>query len=168
MAMSTSIYLLTPEACARADELLKALDQAKILHQVTSTRRTTDEQVALWAQGRPALEIVQLLRKHAGMPPLHPSENSYTVTQIDGVNRTSAHQDGNAIDIAVLVEIEQPQPDRTIKKMLVPSWNYKKLAREYRAIAELARRFGWSCGADWPPINPETGLGVDPPHHQIA
>jgi hypothetical protein len=162
--MTTSVYSLIPEACARAEELLKALDNAGIRHKVTSTRRTTEEQIALYAQGRSPLEIVQLLRQHAGMPKLHESENHYAVTKVDGVNRESEHQQGRAIDIAVLIEVERGEPK---KKELVPSWNYMEHSREYRAIADLARRHGWDCGADWPPINPATGLGADPPHHQM-
>jgi hypothetical protein len=166
--MSTSIYCLTPEACARAEELLLALDRAGIHHKVTSTRRTTDEQIALYCQGRAPLEIVQLLRQHAGLPGLHESENKYVVTQVDGVNRGSPHQDGHALDIAVLVEIEQAKKDGHTEKVLVPSWDYNKTAKQYRSIADLAKHYGWNCGADWPPINPQTGLGADPPHFQIA
>jgi hypothetical protein len=164
MSMSTSIYLLTPEACARAQELVAALDRVGIKYKVTSTRRTTEEQIALYCQGRAPLEIVQILRQHAGMPKLHESENKYTVTKVDGVNRESEHQQGRAIDIAVLIEVERGEPK---KKELLPTWNYMEYSREYRAIADLARRHGWNCGADWPPINPATGLGADPPHHQM-
>lgn len=156
--MSTSIYTMRPEAAAKAEELLKTLTRTAILHKVTSTRRTTEEQIALWCQGRAPLPIVNLLRQHAGLPKLLASENSYVVTQADGVNRSSVHQEGRAIDIAVLIEVEQGEGEQK-KKVLVPSWNYAKLAKEYRAIADLARGQGWNCGADWPPVNQETGLG---------
>ncbi len=162
--MSTSIYCLRPEAFPRAEALLQDLQKAGIPHLVTSTRRTTEEQIALWCQGRAPLEVVQLLRQHAGLPRLHESENKYTVTQADGVNEPSAHQGGNAIDIAVLVEVQGEDG----RKRLMPSWDYARQARIYRGIAELARRQGWDNGADWPPINPQTGLGRDPPHHQLA
>ncbi len=162
--MSTSIYCLRPEVFPRAEALLQDLQKAGIPHLVTSTRRTTEEQIALWCQGRAPLEVVQVLRRHAGLPKLHESENKYTVTNADGVNAASAHQEGKAIDIAVLVEVQGEDG----RKRLLPSWDYSKQAQAYRAIADLARRHGWDCGADWPPINPETGLGRDPPHHQLA
>ncbi len=153
--MSTSIYTLRAEAAAKAEELLAALDKAGIRYKVTSTRRTTDEQIAFWCQGRASLEVVQLLRKHAGLPKLDESENKYTITQIDGVNKASAHQDGRALDIAVVTE-----EGNCI-------WLYKKYAKQYRTIIEIARKLGWSCGGDWPPLDPETQLGQDPPHFQI-
>lgn len=165
--MSTSIYCLRPEAFARAEALLHALDQARIPHVVTSTRRTTDEQIALWCQGRAPLNIVQLLRQHAGLPKLHESENTYTVTKIDGVNEASAHQDGLAIDIAVLEVADLAKPGEPARRVQRPSWDYEKHAKTYRAIADIARSQGWNCGADWLPVNPETLLGADPPHFQL-
>lgn len=168
MSMSTSIYCLTPEAAARAEELVRALEKAGIRHKVTSTRRTTDEQIALYSQGRAPLQIVQLLRQHAGLAKLQEAENKYVVTQLDGVNRGSAHQDGKAIDIAVLAEIEPTQKDGKTAQVLAPSWDYSKTAKQYRAIADLAKHYGWNCGADWAPIDPKTGLGADPPHHELG
>jgi len=154
--VTTSIYCLRPDVAARADELLRYLDKAGKRHKVTSTRRTTEEQIALWCQGRAPLEIVNLLRQHAGLPKILPSENTYTVTACDGINKTSAHQEGRALDIAVLTLEGQP------------SWDYARFALEYRTIGEIARQQGWICGMDWPPINPRTGLGADPPHYEVA
>jgi peptidoglycan L-alanyl-D-glutamate endopeptidase CwlK len=154
--MSTSIYTLRPEAAAMAEELLKNLVLASIRHKVTCTRRTTEEQLALYSQGRAPLEIVQLLRQHAGLPKIHASENRYTVTQIDGVNKSSAHQEGLAIDITPADEQGNPV------------WAYAANAERYKAIGKIARRMGWNCGQDWPPIDRRTGLGADPPHYQLG
>jgi len=165
--VTTSLYALRPEACARAEELLKALKQAGIQYAVTSTRRTTEEQIALYCQGRAPLTIVQLLRQHAGLPKLHESENGYTVTKADGVNDSSAHQDGRALDLVVLEIVDLAKPGEPARRVQRPSWDYAKHAKTYRAIADIARARGWTCGADWPPVNIHTLLGADPPHFQI-
>lgn len=108
----------------------------------------------MYLQNRCDLTIVNLQRFHAGMRDLDPKENTYTITEVDGFRIIGKHQERRAIDIVVL--------DLKGK----PTWNYKKWAREYRQIAEIARKLGFNSGAYWPKINPETGLGRDPPHHQ--
>jgi hypothetical protein len=108
----------------------------------------------MYLQNRCDLTIVNLQRFHAGMRDLDPKENTYTITEVDGFRIIGKHQERRAIDIVVL--------DLKGK----PTWNYKKWAREYRQIAEIARKLGFNSGAYWPKINPETGLGRDPQHHQ--
>lgn len=152
--MSVSLGDLVPEVARKAGHLVKELDRRGIRYLVTSTLRTQAEQVALFAQGRAELEVVQALRRIADMRPLHPSENRYTVTNADGVTKLSLHQGGRAIDIVPLDERGRP------------SWNYPAMKDEYLAIGDVARKQGWTCGQDWPPIDPDSGLGADPPHYQ--
>ena len=152
--MTTDIDALAPLVAERARELLDRI----VIEQpvsVTSTRRSIDEQLALFAQGRAPLEIVNLLRQKAGMRGLLKPENTYTVTNCDGVTKRSAHQDGRALDI---VPLDGGRP----------SWDYAKMAEAYRGIGEVAREMGWTCGMDWLPINPVTGLGADPPHFELG
>lgn len=152
--MSTRIDDLVPEVEGKATALLNGLNRAGIAYMVTSTLRTREEQLALFAQGRAQLEVVQALRKAARMRELHPSENKYTVTNADGVTKLSLHQGGRALDIVPLDERGRP------------SWAYGPMQQKYLAIGDIARKQGWVCGQDWPPIDPITGLGADPPHYQ--
>ena len=153
--MSTDISDLVPDVARKAKQLLMILDADKIRYLVTSTLRTREEQLALFAQGRAQLEVVQALRGAAGMRLLHPSENKYTVTNADGVTKLSLHQGGRALDIVPLDERSRP------------SWNYVAMQEQYQAIGDIAREQGWVCGQDWPPIDPTTRLGADPPHYQM-
>jgi peptidoglycan LD-endopeptidase CwlK len=63
-------------------------------------RRTALEQSALYAQGRMSLDIVNTLRKGAGMPPLLELDNKHTVTKARAGQ--SAHEYGMAIDLVPL------------------------------------------------------------------
>jgi len=102
--MSREISDLDPSVIRPAQQALDDLRDRDVLHAVTSTRRTADEQIALYAQGpgRASLEIVNLLRKHAGMGMIAPGENTYQVTNCDGVNTFSNHQKGLALDVVPL------------------------------------------------------------------
>lgn len=128
-----------------------------------STARTTAEQVAMYAQGREPLDRVNAKRLLADMPPIVEyvgkngkvrSDNDYTITNADGIKIKSAHQSLEAMDIVVLTEAGRP------------TWDYKRYADEYRLLRDIGREHGLECGADWAPIDTETGLGWDPPHFQ--
>jgi hypothetical protein len=41
------------------------------------------------------------------------------------------------------------------------------MRKQYMSIDDIAREQGWMCGQDWQPIDPDTGLGADPPHYQM-
>jgi hypothetical protein len=152
--MSVKIEDLTPEAQTKCRAMEQELFNQAIPFERTYTKRTTAEQIALWAQGRPALDIVNLLRRAAGMASLSASENGYTVTNCDGINTPSPHQSGKAFDIVPLVDWK-------------PTWDYMKYADRYRKIGEIGRALGLDCGQDWKPFNAQTGLGWDPPHYQL-
>src|SRR5208283_1933862 len=100
--MSTRISDLAPEVAAAAQKGIDALTEFGILHAVTSTLRTVDEQGALYAQGRQSLDRVNALRKMAKLFPIVAVENTYTVTNCDGVKNKSNHQGGRALDIVPL------------------------------------------------------------------
>jgi len=97
--MSRRIDDLDPDVQLRARAFIGALRAAGVEHVVTSTKRTTAEQIALYAQGRTDLEKVNALREDADLPPLVPKENRYVVTNCDGVSRKSRHQSGRALDV---------------------------------------------------------------------
>lgn len=154
--MSRNIDALEPDAQRQVVELLAELNRLKLLYSTGDTARSQLEQMALYLQHRADLQIVNLIRKAAGMRLLAASENTYFVTWTDGVNTLSEHQGRRAIDIAVV----DPATGR-------PTWNYAKFADQYRAIAAVAKSLGFQNGIDWDPVDPVTGLGRDPPHHQL-
>lgn len=154
--MSRSINDLDLNAQVMVKALLARLYELPFKITTGDTSRSQLEQIALYLQHRAELAIVNLVRKAAGMRLLAPSENLYFVTWADGVNTLSEHQSRRAIDIAVV----DPATGQA-------SWNYAKFAAEYRAIAAVAKSLGFENGIDWDPIDPVTGLGKDPPHHQV-
>ena len=91
--------LLDPEARAKYEAASSNMDNDSVSHTHTSTRRTVDEQIAYYAQGRTTIDLVNLLRQKAGLPKLPAVENTYTVTNCDGINTLSNHQSGKAIDV---------------------------------------------------------------------
>lgn len=141
---------------------LQELGEECIPHALWCTARSQPEQTAQWVQGRYDLHLVQLLRKAAGMRPLSPSENNYTITECDGVDTPSAHQGRRATDIVALDETGRP------------TWNYRRYASRYKAIKAIMARHGFECGGDWmtlpngkPSPYADVGLGWDPPHYQM-
>jgi hypothetical protein len=122
---------------------------------VTSTLRTEDEQVALFSQGRGWLELVNLLRRRAGLKPIDDSANKKTVTLCDGVNAKSRHQGGNAMDVVLL------------DKFGKPIWNVALAVADYKKLGKIAKKLGLTYGGDFTPIDPVTGLGWDPFHVEL-
>jgi len=133
--MSTSIDDLDPSAVAAARSFVAALGAAGVPYAVTCTRRTIDEQIAYFAQGRAPLEIVNLLRRKAGMRAIGLGENTYTITKCDGVTSRSKHQDGRAMDVVPLA-------------MGVPVWPPPADPR-WKEIAVIGKAAGWKWGGDW-------------------
>jgi peptidoglycan L-alanyl-D-glutamate endopeptidase CwlK len=82
-----------------ANAFIEALHEAQVPFIVTSTRRTDDEQIALFAQGRQNLAAVNILRMAARLRPITEKENQYTVTNLDGILKKSMHQLGLALDV---------------------------------------------------------------------
>lgn len=161
--MSASLNGLDPTCIPKFIALEAGIQANKIRAVRFDAHRTTDEQVARWAQGRAqgpeGLKVVNLLRQKAGMGP---TTDTFIATDCDGVNTPSNHQSGRAADYVVLDEKGKP------------SWDYHKYAKEYRAIAEIARPLGFLSGADWmkkpdgsPSPYAEDGFGWDPPHHEL-
>jgi len=122
---------------------------------VTSTLRTEDEQVALFAQGRGWLELVNLLRRRAGLKPIAESANGKTVTLCDGVTAKSRHQGGNAMDVVLL------------DKFGKPIWNVALAVNDYKKLGKIAVKLGLTWGGSFTPIDPVTGIGWDPFHVEL-
>ena len=122
-----------------------------------STSRTHWEQFVTWLQGRSSEAVVDVARQHVGFTPINAKDASAIVTKADGINSLSNHQSGRAIDWVPL------RADGTA------IW-YPSTAEEvatYKKVAEVARACGLSCGQDWEPKDPNTGLGWDSDHYEL-
>ena len=146
--MSTKLTDLAPDVQGKAQLATEQLTAAGIPFAVTSTLRTEAEQMALFAQGRDALPAVNLLRSQAGMPPIGAADNSYTVTNADGVKYKSNHQGGRALDVVPVNSAGNPVwPDHKD-----PRWEQ---------IASVMKANGFQWGGDWPRF-------PDFPHYEMA
>ena len=152
--MSRLIEDLTDDVERMARSFLLAAHGAGLSVSVTSTMRTEDEQVALWAQGRGVLELVNLLRQRAGMKPISQCDNNI-VTKCDGINTTSAHQKRKSMDVVLL------------NKYGDPIWHVSAALGEYKTLGRIAKENGFKWGGDFKPIDPLTGLGWDPFHVEV-
>lgn len=145
--MSKKIEDLQEDVRDAARAALTDMDINGIKYSVQNTFRTTDEQIALYAQGRKALVEVQSLRKIANMPPLYPDDNAYTVTNCDGTKTKSAHQSGRAIDIV------------PIDSRGNPYWPVDGDSH-WVGIANIMKAHGFIWGGDWKDF-------PDAPHYQM-
>lgn len=107
--MSRDLNLLTPTMKEFAIQLQKECTAAGIPIVITCTARTLLEQCALYVQGREPLEVVNTVRKAAGMYALTDSENKRRVTWllksahlIDRDNETTRDDFAKALDFAIV------------------------------------------------------------------
>ena len=105
---------------------------------VTSTRRTREEQIAYWSQGRGTLELVNILRDIAAFKPIKEEENRI-ISYCDGHKYKSRHQSGKAFDVVIL------------DKLGKPVWNVEKA--NYKKIGELAKECRLEWGGNWTPVD---------------
>lgn len=150
--MSTALADLLPDTQKRAANALADLKTRAMPYVVTSTLRTTAEQVALYAQGREELSAVNAKRQAAGLPDIGPSENAYTVTRCNGISLAnggtgrSPHQLGTAIDVVPMDGGGPSWPPAHD-----PRW--AQIAQSFKA-----QGFGW--GGKWADF-------PDLPHYQV-
>lgn len=150
--MTTRIEVLSDEMQPKAREFIKRLREAGIPFAVTSTLRTADEQRALFAQGRMALQSVNLLRRLAMMPEIGAPENAYTVTNCDGIMRKSKHQYGRSMDVVPASKGAPIWPDGDDPRWLM--------------LGEIGEACGLVWGGRW--TKERDGIDPDYPHYQLA
>ena len=153
--MSKYLDDLKPEVAQKARDLIAGMDTLGDRVVVTSTLRTDIEQLAMYAQGRAQLDVVNALRMICGLPSLPKAENGYTISNCDGQTNHSKHQAGEAFDVVLLAKDGKP------------IWKINGDAERYKTLGALAKAQGLKWGGDFEPINPVTGLGFDPFHCEI-
>lgn len=159
---SRDINLLTPEC---KDKCLVMMEYAKegglifgIHWIITCTARLAKEQIALYAQGREPLNLVNRYRKLAGLWPISAEENKRKVTWtlqskhlIDLDDDVKENNLSRAFDIAVVKD----------KKAI---WDLKvsvddDAIPDYEELASYGKKAGLNCGFYW--------KKQDPPHYEV-
>jgi peptidoglycan L-alanyl-D-glutamate endopeptidase CwlK len=124
---SRSLFDLHPAVRERAQKFTAQCDQQGITLLVTCTFRSSDEQAALFAQGRNPLAVVNTLRTHAGLGPIEESANKVVTKAKPG---QSLHEYKCALDVVPL------ESGKCIWDGNHPIW---------RKVAAI----GKSCGLEW-------------------
>jgi peptidoglycan L-alanyl-D-glutamate endopeptidase CwlK len=144
---------LHPDVKKKAEKLIAlAKSKLKLNIIVTSTVRTKEEQVALYAQGRQATDEVNILRTTAGLARITPAENKHYVTRAKD-NTTTLHGYGLAFDIAVT-----DKTGRKINWEYEADWNDDGIS-DWAQVGALAEECGLEWGGNW------SGM-ADFPHFQ--
>jgi peptidoglycan L-alanyl-D-glutamate endopeptidase CwlK len=128
--------MLKPHVMAAWMRAKLDMEQKGIAFALTDANRTTEEQQALFAQGRDMLDLVNAKRNRAGLAPISLKENAYIVTKCDGINNKSNHQSGCAVDVV------------PVDKRGNPYWP-ESGAVQWLPIADAMKRAGFSWGGDW-------------------
>lgn len=154
--MSRKLDDLRDDAKVKAYEFIADMKERGEIPVVTSTVRSDVEQLAMFAQGRAQLEVVNALRMMAGLPSLPRSENTHIISNCDGQTTRSAHQDGRAFDVVLL--------DSSGK----PIWNISGTAVDrYKILGTIGKSHNLTWGGDFKPLDPITGLGWDAFHFEV-
>lgn len=132
---------LVPELQTKFFAFLELLAKEGIDVVVLETFRSNLVQAAYYAQGREPLEIVNTMRKGAGLALITEKENKVITNTKPG---ESEHNKGKAFDVCPAVH----------GKLV---WNDSKL---WKRLGELGKSIGLKWGGDWKSIK-------DCPHFEI-
>lgn len=120
---------LLPELWAELEPVLDCLEEDGWYPLIAQGYRSIEEQGAIYAQGRESLDVVNSLRKAAGLNPIDNKENKLTVTKAKAGK--SLHNFRRAVD---LVQYRDGQP---------ADWNNKEF---YEAAWYYLEALGWKWG----------------------
>lgn len=146
--MTRELDDLLPEVAAAARDLIHRCAARGIRLQVTGTYRSNAEQLALWMQGRVALDLVNKQRAFVKLPPLTPEENGRMVTSAKPGQ--SLHNQRRAFDVV-------PLRDTDGDGDLDADWE----SSAWAIIGEQGERCGLEWGGRW------AGKKQDRPHFQL-
>ena len=140
--MSRDIRDLTPELQEKEREFALKMLEAGLPIAITCTLRTKDEHVALWAQGRHSLAVVNELRRIAKMAPIREEANRKCVTWTLN-SRHFAGKDGKARAF-----------DFVLLKANKPTWDIKcdiddDDIPDYSDAGAIAKSIGLVWGGDF-------------------
>ena len=148
MGINRSINALRPPLAQAVRRFLDRCEEEAFPVVIIETDRSQAVQDAYYAQGRQGLEVVNGLRKAAGLYPLKERENTVVTNA-----RVSNHTGGNAVDIC----------PELAGKPGYPWWNAPETVWQWMgALAE-------ECGLDWCAggYGQTWGKGWDNPHFEL-
>jgi len=151
--MSRSVTDLTAEARDKWDAMHARLQSVGVSLTLLYTLRATDEQVALYAQGRKPLDEVNRLRKIAGLWLIGAAENKNIVTNCDGIKIKSRHQTGEAFDCWFA------RADGSA------DWSIHDPVR-ILSLGAIGESLGLVWGGRFEPLD-KNGIGWDPDHFEL-
>ena len=131
---STDLNQCVPELAGKATLLIEKCKEQGIIIAITCTSRTLSEQIALYAQGRKSLLVVNDLRHDAELPHIREQDNHIVTWTLD-----SKH----------VINSKRPQAeafDIVLMKNGKPDWLDIKT---YKKIAEIGKSIGLKSGADF-------------------
>lgn len=154
--MSKSLEDLKPEVAQKARALISAMNDIGDRIVITSTLRSDIEQLAMFAQGRSDLAVVNALRMMCGLRSLPKAENTYTISKCDGQTNQSRHQQGRAFDVVLLAKDGRP-----IWRIVGED------IERYKTLGVIAKAHGLTWGGDWAPFDAISGIGFDAFHMEL-
>jgi hypothetical protein len=140
-----SLDVLKPEFRRRLEDYLSRAAAAGYRLYVFETGRTDGVQAAYCLQGRAPLAEVNAARAREGL---------YFLNAAGTVYKERGHGNGTAADIVLMSDKGN---------LLWPP----RAPDAWLELGRIAEECGLVWGGRWPPIDPKTGLGVDPPHVQL-
>ena len=148
MGINRSINALRPPLAQAVRHFLDRCEEEAFPVVIIETDRSQAVQDAYYAQGRQGLEVVNGLRKAAGLYPLKERENTVVTNA-----RVSNHTGGNAVDIC----------PELAGKPGYPWWNAPETVWQWMGV--LAEE----CGLDWCAggYGQTWGKGWDNPHFEL-
>jgi len=141
--MSRKVEKLQPAVQEKWLAAVALMEAAGTRFCLVSTLRTTEEQVAYYAQGRKDFVTVCQLRAVAGLPPIEEYENKYTITNCDGIKILSNHQYGTAVDVVPVQNNGNPYWPPAGALAWIP-------IREAMEAAGFTSGSRWKSFPDWP------------------
>jgi hypothetical protein len=154
-----SLDVLKPEFRRRLEDYLSRAAAAGYRLYVFETGRTDGVQAAYCLQGRAPLAEVNAARAREGLYFLNAAGNASKITEdppagLRTVYKERGHGNGTAADIVLMSDKGN---------LLWPP----RAPDAWLELGRIAEECGLVWGGRWPPIDPKTGLGVDPPHVQL-
>jgi peptidoglycan L-alanyl-D-glutamate endopeptidase CwlK len=148
MGINRSIGALAPLLAEAVRRFLERCREENFPVVIIETERSQAVQNAYYAQGRERLEVVNSMRKIAGLPPLKDRENTIITNA-----RVSNHTGGNAVDLCPEIA----------GKPGYPWWNAPEAV--WQRMGALAE----GCGLDWCAggYGQTWGKGWDNPHFEL-
>jgi len=131
MPTTNDVKKLKPNTMLKAQLAIDKLNRDGVRFAISETYREQAVQDAYYAQGRQSLDVINTLRKKAGLKDISAKEGMNIITHA----KISKHTAGNALDV---------YPTNETGSII---WNATR--DKFIPIAEVFKSFGFEWGGDW-------------------